>query len=112
MQSVITRRSFAAFERDPDHRLCRQPQQGAHRRVQGLQRRNFGYAFRLESVAYRDKVEAVIECLKAEGWLAKLYEKWYGTVPEKGTVDRCRLSRLRRAGFQNYDPTPHAPACK
>src|SRR3954453_18118087 len=47
--------------------------------------RNFAYAFRLEDAEYRNKVEDVIECMKLDGRLGKLHEKWYGTAPDSGS---------------------------
>jgi polar amino acid transport system substrate-binding protein len=112
VQSVITRRSFAALNEIPTTVYAASRNKALTVAFKDFNGRNFGYAFRLESVAYRDKVEAVIECLKAEGWLAKLYEKWYGTAPEKGTSIDVVYPGYGAPGFKNYDPTPHASACK
>jgi hypothetical protein len=50
--------------------------------------RNFAYAFPLEDAEYRNKVEDVIECMKLDGRLGKLHEKWYGTAPDSGSAIR------------------------
>src|SRR3954453_1419294 len=44
------------------------------------------HAFPLEDAEYRNKVEDVIECMKLDGRLGKLHEKWYGTAPDSGSA--------------------------
>lgn len=112
VQSVITRRSFAALNEIPTAVYAASRNKALTVAFKDFNGRNFGYAFRLESVEYRNKVEAVIECLKTEGWLGKLHEKWYGAPPEKGTSIEVVYPGYGAPDFKNYDPTPHALACK
>ena len=74
--------------------------------------RNFAYAFRLEDSEYRNKVEAVIECMKLDGRLRKLHEKWYGAAPDAGSAIETVYFGYGPPGFKGFDPTPHMPSCK
>lgn len=112
VQAVITRRAFAALNEIPTTVYAASRNKALTVAYKDFNGRNFGYAFRLEDREYRDKVEGVIECLKTDGTLSKLYEKWYGTPPEKGTSIDVVYAGYGAPGFKNYDPTPHAPACQ
>jgi polar amino acid transport system substrate-binding protein len=112
VQSVITRRSFSALNEIPTAVYAASRNKAMTVAYKDFNGRNFGYAFRLESKEYRDKVEAVIECLKKDGTLSKLHEKWYGAPPEKGTSIEVVYEGYGAPGFKNYDPTPHAGTCK
>ncbi|MFN4102624.1 MAG: substrate-binding periplasmic protein, partial [Pararhodobacter sp.] len=83
VQAVITGRAFAAINEIPTaaYAAGRNPAIGLA--FTDFDGRKFGYAFRPESVAYRDTVEAAIECMKADGTMKAMYEQWYGgTVAE------------------------------
>lgn len=74
--------------------------------------RNFGIAFRKDDTAFRARVEAAIECLKTDGTLAKLHEKWFGVKPEAGTSTVTVYPGSGAPGFDGYDPTEHQASCK
>jgi polar amino acid transport system substrate-binding protein len=74
--------------------------------------RNFAYAFRLEDAEYRNKVEDVIECMKLDGRLGKLHEKWYGTAPDSGSAIDTVYFGYGPPGFKGFEPTAHVPSCK
>jgi hypothetical protein len=74
--------------------------------------RNFAYAFRLEDAEYRNKVEDVIECMKLDGRLGKLHEKWYGTAPDSGSPIDTVYFGYGPPGFKGFEPTAHVPSCK
>jgi polar amino acid transport system substrate-binding protein len=112
VQAVMTRRAFAALNEIPTTVYAASRNKALTVAYKDFNGRNFGYAFRPESKDYRDKVETIIECMKKDGFLAKLHEKWYGAPPEKGTSIEVVYDGFGPPGFKGYDPTPHALACK
>ncbi len=111
VQAVITRRAFAALNEIPtaNYAATQNPQiQVGFAEYTG---RNFGYALRLESVAFRNAVEGAIECMKLDGWLLKNYEKWFKQPPPQDPALRTVYPGWGPPGFKGYDPTPHAPKC-
>jgi polar amino acid transport system substrate-binding protein len=74
--------------------------------------RNFGIAFRKEDTAFRAKVEEAIECLKMDGTLAKIYEKWFGVRPDEGSSTTKVYPGTGAPDFEGYDATEHKAVCK
>jgi polar amino acid transport system substrate-binding protein len=74
--------------------------------------RNFGIAFRLDDAAYRDKVEEAIECMKLDGTMIKLYEKWYGSAPDPGSAVEAVFFGYGPPGLKGFDAKPHVPQCQ
>lgn len=67
--------------------------------------------FRLDDKAGRDQVSNVLKCMKADGTIAKLAEKWYGYSPEANSVERTVSPGHGVPGTENYDATPVKPKC-
>jgi polar amino acid transport system substrate-binding protein len=111
VQAVITRRAFTAMNEIPTVVYAASKTKALTVAYKDFNGRNFGYAFRPEDAAYRNKVEAAIECMKTDGTLSRLHQKWYGAPPEKGTSIDIVYEGFGAPGFKNYDPTPHAAAC-
>ena len=72
----------------------------------------FSSAFRKDDVALRNTVEQILECMKTEGFLAKLNVTWFGTSPREGATAVTVHPGFGQPGFEGYDPTPHAANCK
>jgi polar amino acid transport system substrate-binding protein len=72
----------------------------------------FSMAFRKDSVALRNEVEGALECLKARGEVAKLYEKWFGVAPAAGSVATTVEPGYGVAGLPGHDAAPHPANCK
>jgi len=111
-QAVITRRAFAALNEIPtaNYAATQNPQiKVGFAEYTG---RNFGYALRLESVAFRNQVEEAIECTKLDGWLVKNYEKWFKQSAPKDPALTTVYPGYGPPGFKGHDPTPHTPKCK
>lgn len=68
--------------------------------------------FRKDDVAMRNQVEAVVECMKLDGFYHKLSEKWLGVKPEPGSPPVTVYAGYGTPGFEGYDATPHTPRCK
>ena len=73
--------------------------------------RNFGIAFRPDDREYRDKVEEAIECMKLDGTLARLHEKWYGSPPEPGSSMAQVYPGYGPPGLPGYHSAEHMPRC-
>ena len=58
---------------------------------------------RKDDVALRDQLQDALDCMKKDGTLAKLYEKWFGP-PEPDDLERMVDAGLRRAGHAGLRP--------
>jgi polar amino acid transport system substrate-binding protein len=72
----------------------------------------WGIPFRKDDVAMRNQVEEVVECMKLDGFYAKLSEKWLGVKPEPGSPAVTVYPGYGTPGFEGYDQTAHTPKCK
>ena len=72
----------------------------------------FSMPFRKDSVELRNKVENAIECMKLDGTIAKLSEKWFGVTPAEGSAAVTVQVGYGQPGFEGHDPTPREPKCK
>lgn len=73
--------------------------------------RVFSMPFRKDSADLRNKVEAVIECMKLDGTLSAMSEKWFGVTPAPGSAAVTVHAGYGQPGFEGHDPTPHSPKC-
>jgi len=67
--------------------------------------------FRKDDVEGRAKVSMVIKCMKIDGTIGKLHEKWFG---EKAAPDSSAMKPVPGTGvpgMPGYDPTPVTPKC-
>jgi len=111
VQAVLTRRAFAAINEIPTavFAASRNPQiQVAFKDYTG---RNFGIAFRQESGEYRNRVEEAIECMKQDGTLARLHERWYGAPPDAGSSMTVVYPGYGVPGLPGYQDIAHTPRC-
>ena len=69
-------------------------------------------ALRKDSAELRKALDAALECLKTDGTLAKLHEKWFGTKPAPGSAAVTVYAGYGVPDMPGYDPTVHQPACK
>lgn len=73
---------------------------------------NFGLVFRPDDAAFRARVEGILECMKTDGGLARIYKKWFGIDPEPGTSAATVYPGIGAPGFPGYDATPHPASCR
>ena len=59
----------------------------------------------------RETVENALECMKMDGTLAKLHEKWFGYAPKPGSAAATVFPGYGVPGMAGYDPTEHKPTC-
>jgi polar amino acid transport system substrate-binding protein len=69
-------------------------------------------ALRKDSAALRNTLDVALECLKADGTIAKLHEKWFGTRPAPGSAAVTVFAGYGVPDMPGYDPTAHQTACK
>jgi polar amino acid transport system substrate-binding protein len=72
----------------------------------------WGAAFRKEDAALRNGFEDALECMKIDGTVAKLHEKWFGVRPEPGSAALTVYPGYGVPGMDGYDPKPHTPKCR
>jgi polar amino acid transport system substrate-binding protein len=110
VQAVITKRAFTALNEIPTAVFAASQNKAIKVGFKDFNGRNFGYAFRLDD-RYRDTVELAIECMKKDGTLVKLYEKWYGSKVDPGSSISTIYPGYGPPDFKGYDPTPHELKC-
>jgi polar amino acid transport system substrate-binding protein len=64
--------------------------------------RSFGLPFRPDDRAFRNQVEQVVEQMKADGALAKIYKAWFGKAPLEGTAMTTVYEGFGPPGFPGY----------
>ncbi|MEM9783514.1 MAG: transporter substrate-binding domain-containing protein [Pseudomonadota bacterium] len=71
----------------------------------------WGMPFRKEDDELRRTVEAVIECMKEDGTMAALSEKWFGVAPDAGSAAVTPVKGWGQPDFEGYVDDGHAPSC-
>lgn len=74
-------------------------------------RAHWGAPFPKASVDLRNQVEEVLECMKLDGTVAKLSEKWFGVAPAADAAERTVFPGFGVPGLPGHDPAPHTPRC-
>ncbi len=111
VQAVITGRAFAALNEIPTAVYAASRTKAIKVGFKDFNGRNFAYAFRPESREYRNKVEEAIECLKLDGTLRKLHEKWYGSEADPASTLNAVFFGYGAPGFKGFEPAAHVPQC-
>lgn len=68
--------------------------------------------FRIDDVAARNEVGMIIKCMKQDGSLKALHEKWFGYAPQADSATVVSPEGQGPVGVNGYDPTPVKLACK
>jgi polar amino acid transport system substrate-binding protein len=71
----------------------------------------FALPLRKDSAELRKTLDVAIECLKIDGTIAKLHEKWLGSTPPAGSAAATVFPGYGVPDMPGYDPTPHTPSC-
>jgi polar amino acid transport system substrate-binding protein len=71
----------------------------------------FAMPFRQDDTEMRNQVEEVIECMKLDGTIAALSEKWFGVTPAAGSAAVTVYPGYGVPDMEGYDPTEHTPDC-
>ncbi len=74
-------------------------------------RAHWAAPFPKNNVALRNQMQDVLNCMKKDGTIAKLSEKWFGRVPGPDALERVITPGYGVPGMPGYDPTPHNLKC-
>jgi polar amino acid transport system substrate-binding protein len=74
-------------------------------------RAHWAAPFRRDSVELRNAVENALECMKKDGTVARLSEKWFGSKPAADDAENLVFPGYGVPGLAGYDATPHEPRC-
>jgi polar amino acid transport system substrate-binding protein len=69
-------------------------------------------AFRKDDNKLRNAVDEALECMKQDGTIARLHEKWFGNKPEPGAAAVTIYAGYGVPGLDGYDATAHPLRCK
>ncbi|MFE8118834.1 transporter substrate-binding domain-containing protein [Brenneria goodwinii] len=72
----------------------------------------WGMAFRKDDTATRAQVDRIIECLKVDGTISRLAEKWFGLTPAAGSAAVTPMPGYGPPGLPGYEDTPHPLTCE
>lgn len=61
--------------------------------------------------AMRDAIENAIECIKKDGTMARIFEKWFGIAPRPDSAAVTIFPGSGVPGMPGYDATPREPRC-
>jgi polar amino acid transport system substrate-binding protein len=59
----------------------------------------------------RNALDVAVECMKLDGTIAKMHEKWFGVPPAPGSAAVTVFPGYGVPDMPGYDPTPHTPSC-
>jgi polar amino acid transport system substrate-binding protein len=68
-------------------------------------------ALRKDSKELLGQIENAIECMKKDGTIAAMHEKWFGTKPAPGSAAVTIYPGTGVPGMPGYDPTPREATC-
>jgi polar amino acid transport system substrate-binding protein len=66
---------------------------------------------RKDSGELRAALDIAVECMKLDGTMAKMHEKWFGTAPAPGSAAVTVFPGYGVPDMPGYDPAPHTPSC-
>jgi polar amino acid transport system substrate-binding protein len=66
---------------------------------------------RKDSPELRKSLDIAVECMKLDGTIAKMHEKWFGVAPAPGSAAVTVFPGYGVPDMPGYDPTPHTPSC-
>jgi polar amino acid transport system substrate-binding protein len=66
---------------------------------------------RKDSGELRKTLDVAVECMKLDGTMAKMHEKWFGIPPAPGSAAVTVFPGYGVPDMPGYDPTPHTPSC-
>jgi polar amino acid transport system substrate-binding protein len=74
-------------------------------------RAHWAAPFRRDSAELRNAVENALECMKKDGTIARLSEKWFGTKPAADDAENVVFPGFGVPGLPGHDATPREPRC-
>lgn len=74
-------------------------------------RAHWAAPLRRDSTELRDQLDWAIECLKKDGTIAQLSEKWFGAKPGADDAENTPFPGRGVPDMPGYDATPHTRGC-
>ena len=110
-QAVLSGREDAAISGDGNvmYAAAQNPQFAASYRV--VTGNVFSWAFRKDDAATRAKVERVMECMKLDGTVAKIYQKWFGAMPAPDSPSMTVHAGIGQPGKAGFVAEFAKPSC-
>jgi polar amino acid transport system substrate-binding protein len=71
----------------------------------------FAIPVRKDNAALRNKIEIAIECMKKDGALSRIHEKWFAIAPASGSAAARIYPGFGVPDMPGYDPREHALTC-
>jgi polar amino acid transport system substrate-binding protein len=71
----------------------------------------WGAPLRKDSGELRKQIENAIECMKLDGTIARMHEKWFGVKAPAGSAAVTVFPGYGVPDMPGYDPTAHTPQC-
>lgn len=68
-------------------------------------------AVRKDNTALRDQLENALECMKRDGTLARIFEKWFGIPPRADSAAAIVFPGTGVPGMPGHDATPRTAQC-
>jgi polar amino acid transport system substrate-binding protein len=111
-QAVLSGRAYATLGGNTTivYAASKNPQFIADLELSGS-RAHWAAPFRKDSVALRNQMQDVLDCMKKDGTVARMSEKWFGRVPGPDALERVITPGYGVPGMPGYDPTPHELKC-
>lgn len=72
----------------------------------------FGFAFRPEDTEFRDLFERQLECMKRDGTMARIYERWFGAPPDPASSTVTVSEGLGAPGWRGHVANAPANECR
>jgi polar amino acid transport system substrate-binding protein len=66
---------------------------------------------RKDNVTLRNELQDTLDCMKKDGTIAKMAEKWFGKKPDADDLAVVITPGYGVPGMPGYDPTPHELKC-
>jgi len=75
-------------------------------------RAHWAAPLRKDSVALRNQIQDALDCMKQDGTISKLSEKWFGAKPAPDDLENTITPGYGVPDMPGYDPTPHPLHCQ
>jgi polar amino acid transport system substrate-binding protein len=66
---------------------------------------------RKDSGELRKALDVAVECMKLDGMIAHMHEKWFGVAPAASSAAVTVFPGYGVPDMPGYDPTAHTPSC-